>query len=407
MKNPRSGFEELARETKLYPQESLAKKKEGKKHLFIGIPKEISRQENRLGLTPQAVALLVNRGHEVWIESGAGVKSKFPDNEYSDCGAKIVYSHKEAFQGDVILKVEPPTKEEIEFLKPGKTLISALQLGEQTGEYINQINQKKIKAVGYELMEDRVGGLPVVRAMSEIAGNAAILIAAEYLSSVSNGMGILLGGVTGVPPAKVVILGAGTVGEYAARAALGLGAQIEIYDSYIYRLRRIKHALIHPVYTALIDSARLADSLHDADVVVGAIRAEHGQNRCIVTEEMVANMKSESIIVDVSIDQGGCIETSEVTSHNNPVFRKYDVIHYCIPNIASRVARTATTAFSNIFTPLLLRIAEAGGVEDFIFSNKGFMKGVYSFHGSLTNYDIGRKFNIKSKDLNLLMAARF
>ncbi len=403
----KSGLEALARERSLYPQESLQKSKEGSNSLFIGIPKEISRQENRVGLTPQAVAVLVNNGHEVWLESDAGRKSKFPDNVYSDSGAKIVQSHEEAFKPEIILKVEPPTKEELQYLKPGKTLISALQLGAQSAEFINEINAKKITAVGYELIEDKVGSLTVVRAMSEIAGSTVMLIAAEYLNSVSDGKGVILGGVTGVPPTKVVILGAGTVAEYAARAALGLGVEIEIYDTHIYRLRRVRQMLGQQVFTALIDPATLADTLEDTDVVIGALRTERGKNLCVVTEEMVANMKSESIIIDVSIDQGGCIETSDVTSHKKPVFRKYDVIHYCVPNIASRVARTATMGFSNIFTPMLLRMADAGGVDDFIFSNKGFMKGVYSFNGSLTNEDIARKFGLKSKDLNLLMAARF
>jgi len=408
MTNPyKSGLEALARERSLYPQESLLKTKEGGKSLIIGVPKEISRQENRVGLTPSAVAVLVNNGHEVWVESDAGIKSKFPDNEYSDCGAQIVQSHPEAFKPEIILKVEPPTKEELQYLKPGKTLISAMQLGDQSAEFIAEINSKKITAVGYELIEDKVGSLTVVRAMSEIAGSTVMLIAAEYLNSVSNGKGVILGGLTGVPPTKVVILGAGTVGEYAARAALGLGVEIEIYDTHIYRLRRIRQMLGQQLFTSLIDPATLADTLVDTDVVIGALRTEKGRNLYAVTEEMVANMKSESVIIDVSIDQGGCIETSRLTSHKKPVFRKYDVIHYCVPNIASRVARTATMGFSNIFTPMLLRMGDAGGVEDFIFSNKGFMKGVYSYNGSLTNADIGRKFGMKSKDLNLLMAARF
>jgi len=403
----KEGLERLAKERSIYPQESLLKIKKDNKALFIGIPSEISWQEKRVPLTPEAVGILVNNGHEVRIETNAGKGSKFFDNEYSDNGAKIVYSHKEAFEADIILKVEPPTADEIEFLAPQKTLISALQIGEQTSDFINAINSKRVTAIGYELLEDKVGGMPVVRAMSEIAGSTVMLIAAEYLNSVSNGKGIILGGITGVPPTKVVILGAGTVGEYAARTALGLGANIEIYDNQIYRLRRIRHLLSQQVYTSLIDTTTIAESLMSADVLIGAMRAEKGRNKCIVTEEMVANMKSESVIIDVSIDQGGCIETSQATTHKNPVFRKYDVIHYCVPNIASRVAGTATLAFSNFITPMLLSIGDAGDIEDFIFSHKWFMKGVYSYNGSLTNADIARKFNLKSKDLNLLMAARF
>ncbi len=403
----KKGLEKLAQEQKLYPQESLMKIRGGKKSLFIGIPKEISRQENRVSLTPDAVTLLVNNGHEVWVESGAGNTSKFFDNDYSDCGARIVYSTKEVLEAQIILKVEPPTRKEIEYMKPGSALISAVQIGDQTAEYLNALNKKRITAIGYEFIEDKVGGMPVVRAMSEIAGSTVMLIAAEYLNSVSNGKGIILGGVTGVSPTRVVIIGAGTVAEYAARTALGLGAHIEIFDNQIYKLRRIRQLLGTQVYTSLIDSALLAESLINADVVIGAIRSEHGSNRSIVTEEMVANMKSESIIIDVSIDQGGCIETSEVTSHKKPVFRKYDVIHYCVPNIPSRVAKTATMAFSNIFAPMILKIGDEGGIDDMIFSHKWFMKGVYAFNGTLTNTHIARKFHMKSKDLNLLMAARF
>lgn len=402
----KSGFEELAKETSLYPQEALLKVKSKKNKLFIGIPKEIALQENRVTLTPAGVALLVNNGHEIWLETGAGIASKFSDNEYSEAGAQIIYSHKEVFQTDIVLKVEPPTPEEIGFLKPGKTLISALQLGNQSAEYINMLNQKKVTAIAFELIEDKVGGMPVVRAMSEIAGSAVMLIAAEYLSSVHNGKGIILGGITGVPPTKVVILGAGTVAEYAARAALGLGIDIQIFDDQIYKLRRIKHALGQQVYTSTIDPITLLKALKRADVVIGAKRYGDGRRGYIITEEMVGQMKPDSIIIDVSIDQGGCIESSELTTHDKPVFHKFGVIHYCVPNIPSRVARTATTAFSNIFAPILLEMEDSGGVNDMIFRNKWFMKGVYAYKGSLTNEAIGRKFNLKHKDLNLLMAAR-
>jgi alanine dehydrogenase len=401
-----SGLEELAKGRTLYPQEALLKVKESNKSLFIGIPKEIAFQENRVSLRPEAVSLLINNGHEVWVETGAGNASKFSDQEYSDSGAKIKYSPQEVFEADIVLKVEPPTLEEIEYLKPGKTLISALQLGNQKSEFIEALNKKKITAVGFEFIEDKVGGMPVVRAMSEIAGSTVMLIAAEYLSSVNDGRGIILGGITGVPPTKVIILGAGTVAEYAARAALGLGAKIEIYDNHIYKLRRLKHALGHQIYTSTIDHANFSESLKSADVVIGAIRAEKGRVKCIVTEEMVSQMRQDSIIIDVSIDQGGCFETSHLTTHKKPIFRKHGVIHYCVPNIPARVARTATTAFSNIFTPILLHAAEMGGIEEMILSSKWFTKGVYSYKGSCTNIHIAQKFNLKHKDLSLLMAAR-
>jgi alanine dehydrogenase len=403
----RSGFEELAQESKLYPQESLLKIKKQHNTLYIGIPKENSFQENRLAITPDGVNLLIENGHQVRIETGAGKESRFTDKEFSDAGAKIVYSTDEVFKADIILKVEPPTLEEIQLMNPGKVLISALQLGNQTPEYLKAINNKKLTALAYEFIEDKVGGMPAVRAMSEIAGSTVMLIAAEYLSNVNNGKGILLGGITGVPPAKVVILGAGTVAEYAARAALGLGVDIQIFDNNIYKLRRLKHTLGQQVFTSTFNNVLLSDAIKQADVLIGAMRIEKGKMQIIISEEMVSTMKSGSVIIDVSIDQGGCIETSEITSHDNPIFTKYGIIHYCVPNIASRVPRTATTAFNNIFVPMLLQTSDEGGIDGMIFNNKWFMRGIYAYNGYVTNEHIANKFRVPYKDLNLLIAAQF
>jgi len=383
------------------------KEARGSTSLFIGIPKEVSLQENRVSLNPESVGLLVANGHQVVVETTAGIKAKFSDREYSEAGARISYNTQEVFKSNIVLKIEPPTPEEINYLVPGKTLISAFQIGNQTVDYLKALNEKRITGVAIEQIEDKVGGLPAVRAMSEIAGSTVIPIATEYLSSVNDGKGILLGGITGVPPTKVLILGAGTVAEFAARAALGLGAQIKVFDNHIYKLRRIKHALGQQIYTSTIDAATLIDSLKSADVVIGAIRAEKGKGSIVVSEEMVSSMKPDSIIIDVSIDQGGCFETSRLTTHSNPVYKKFGVIHYCVPNIASRVARTATNAFSHIFTPVLLQIAKAGSVEDMIFANRWFMKGVYTFKGNITNAEIGTKFKLKCKDLSLFIGTRF
>lgn len=403
----KTGFEALAKESTLYPQEALVKVKTNKKSFFLGLPKEISLQESRITLTPEAVALLVINGHQIRVESGAGLKSKFTDNEYSEAGAEIVDSAKEVYDASIILKIEPPTDKEIELLKPGKTLISALQIGDKDAKYMKNLLSKGITAVGFEYLEDKVGGFPIIRAMSEIAGSTSIQIAAEYLSSVKGGRGTILGGISGVPPTKVVILGAGTVAEYAARAAGGMGAEVRIFDNHIYKLRRIKHVLGQLVYTSTIDTVVLAETLKTCDVLIGAIRSEKGKNRIIISEEMVMGMKPDSIIIDISIDQGGCVETSKMTTLKDPIYRLHDVIHYCVPNIASRVARTATTALSNIFTPTILRAGETGGLDEMIFGHHWFMKGVYAYKGSLTNEHIAEKFAIKCKDLNLLMAARF
>ncbi len=379
----------------------------GGKALKIGLPVEISPQEKRVVLTPEAVRLLINNDIEVILESGAGNEAKFKDQDYADAGAKISYSRKEVFSADIVLKVDAPSESEIADMTPGACLISALQIEKQTPEFIKALNEKKITAVAFEYLEDKVGGMPVVRAMAEIAGSAVMLIASEYLSSVSEGKGLIMGGITGVPPTQVVIIGAGTVAEYAARTALGLGASIKVFDNHIYKLRRIKQLLGQQIYTSTIDNYSLSQALAEADVVIGALRAEKGKNKIVVSEEMVAKMIQGSIIIDVGIDQGGCFETSKMTTHENPVYRVHDIIHYCVPNIASRVARTASYSLSNIFTPIVLQMNDLGGAEEMIFTYKWFLRGVYTYRGSLTNAFLAKKFGLKHKELQLLLAARY
>ena len=401
-----SGFESLATSRAYFTQESMLAVETRKRKLFIGMPRETSLQENRLGLTPEAVQHLVSAGHDVVMEAGAGEPSKYADHDYSEAGAQIAYSTEEVFKADILLKVAPPTLEEIELLHSGQTLISALQMGSMTQEYISALSRKKINAIGFELMKDPSGARPVVRAMSEIAGSTVMLIAAEYLARSNEGKGIILGGITGVPPSQVVILGAGTVAEYAARAATGLGAEVKVFDNHLYKLRRLKHNLGMQLYTSTLDTFALSQQIRRADVVIGALAVEDGRIPFMVPEEMVASMASGSVIIDVSIDQGGCFETSEMTSHSSPIFRKYDVVHYCVPNIASRVPRTATNALSNIFTPILQEISQHGGINEVLFTNEHFRSGVYIYRGSLTNAMIAKKFNLRYKELGLLIAVR-
>lgn len=401
------GFQEVLQQTALYPQEMVATVGKTKKSLFIGLPKEISQQENRIALTPDSVALIVRNGHEVLIESGAGMNANFQDREYSEAGAQIVYSAKEVYQADIILKIEPMIESEFDLVKQSSIVISALHLPSRSEQYFRKMNELKITGIGFEIIQDKDGGLPVTRAMSEIAGSTVMLIAAEYLSSVKEGKGIILGGITGVPPTKVVILGAGTVAEYAARAAIGLGAEIKIFDREVYRLQRIKYAVGHNIYTSIIDSETLSDAIKRADVVIGALRGIEGRSPVVVTEEMISRMEENSIVIDVCIDQGGCVETSRMTNHKEPTFKYQGVIHYCVPNIASRVAATASVALSNIFTPFLLKSGTLGGLEEMIFADKDFMKGVYTYKGSLSNLAIAQAFGMRYKDLSLLMAARF
>ncbi|PJJ60186.1 alanine dehydrogenase [Hymenobacter chitinivorans] len=400
------GFESLATSRAYFTQESMLAVETRKRKLFIGLPRETSLQENRICLTPEAVKHLVNEGHEVVMESGAGEPSKYSDHDYSEAGATIAYSAKEVYEADIILKVAPPTQEEIDYLKANQTLISALQFGSLTAEYITAILRKKVNAISFELIKDPSGARPVVRAMSEIAGSTVMLVAAEYLARSNEGKGVILGGITGVPPSQVVILGAGTVAEYAARAATGLGAEVKVFDNHLYKLRRLKQNLGTMLYTSTLDTFVLNQQIRRADVVIGALNAEEGRIPFMVPESVVASMAPGSVIIDVSIDQGGCFETSEMTSHSKPVFRKYDVVHYCVPNIASRVPRTATNALSNIFTPILQEISQHGGINEVLFTNEHFRSGVYVYKGSLTNASIAKKFNMRYKELGLMIAVR-
>jgi len=391
----------------LIPKESPAPLKKGGRPITLGMPKETSTEEKRVVLSPEAIRILSQNGIEVLVETQAGERAKFSDQQFSDAGAKIAYSSKEVFAADVVVKVNAPTEKEIADMSPGACLISALQLEKQESSYIQALNLKKITALAFEYLEDKVGGMPVVRAMSEIAGSTVMLIASEYLSSVNEGKGLILGGITGVPPTQVVIIGAGTVAEYAARTALGLGANIKVFDNHLYKLRRIKQLLGQQIATSTIDNASLSQALAEADVVIGALRAEKGRNKIVITEEMVAKMIPGSVVIDVGIDQGGCIETARMTTHENPVYRTHDVIHYGVPNIASRVARTASYSLSNIFTPILLHMNDLGGAEEMIFTYKWFLKGVYTYRGSLTNAFLAKKFGLNHKELQLLLAARY
>jgi len=384
------------------PQEEVLEVQKSNQQLQIGIPKETCLQEKRVALTPDAVELLVENGHELIVETGAGESAHYSDADYSEAGAKIVYSAKEAFEADMILKIEPPSLVEIDLMKHNQTLISALQLKTQQKEYFQKMMKKGVTALSFEDMQDDEGIVPVVRSMSEIAGSTSILIASEYLSNANNGKGFMLGGVSGVPPTEVVIIGAGTVGTFAARTALGLGASVKVFDKSLTKLRRLQSMLNNmPIYTCVIQPKILEKALMRCDVAIGAIRSNNGRTPCVVTEDMVRSMKAGSVIVDVSIDQGGCVESSELTSHDEPVFRKFDVIHYCVPNIASRVSRTASFSISNILAPVLLNIGEKGGIDDLLFLNKNVRQGLYLYKGSLTNKSIGEWFDLPYTESDL------
>jgi len=388
----------------IMPKEEMLEVKPGFKKLEIGIPKESSFQEDRVTLTPDSVGFLVDNGHSVLIEKGVGLGSNFSDQEYLDKGAKIAYSRKEVFKANIILKIEPPTKEEISFINNGQQLISAIQTSTQSENYFNALNKKNISALAFEFIKDQQNKLPFVRTMSEIAGNTSILIASEYLSTVNKGKGLMLGGISGLTPTNVVIIGAGTVGEYACRASLGLGSSVIVFDDSITKLRRLQNNINHRVSTSTLQPKALLKALIRADVVIAALQIGEGRVPCVVSENMIQRMKKGAVIVDVCIDQGGCFETSQLTSHKKPIFIKHDVIHYCVPNIASRVARTASMAISNIITPILILMGEEGGMENTIRKYDYLREGVYSFNGNLTNKVLSKRFNMPFVDLDLIMS---
>ena len=404
MKRTDPGRFTLTASSGLMPKEEMLEVSKTNQQLFIGLPAEGTLQENRVALVPEAVARLVHNGHEVVVETNAGKGAHYEDKDFSEAGARIVYSSEEVYKAEIIIKVDPPTLEEINWMKPGQCLISALQLSVQPENYLKQLLKKKVTAIAVDFIRDRDGGYPFVRSMSEIAGNTVILIAAEYLSNVNKGKGLMMGGVLGVPPTEVVILGAGTVGEYATRAALGLGSSVKVFDNSLQRLSRLQNNIGSRIYTSTVHPDVLANALRTADVVIGAIRSKKGRAPILVSEDMVSDMKFGSVIIDVCIDQGGCIETSEVTDHAHPTFIKYGVVHYCVPNIASRVAQTASMALSNIFSPMMLQMADSGGINNMMRFDEGFRNGIYTYNGAVTNEYLAKTFDLPFRDLNLILA---
>lgn len=389
----------------LLPQEEMLEVKKSRRQLTIGIPKEDHKYESRVALTPEAVEQLIDQGHQVIIESEAGKSANYQNTDYSESGGMIVDEKKEVFQSDIILKIAPLTLEEIDMLHDQKLVISSLHLNNQTKEFIRKLMEKKMTAISFENIKDEHNCHPVVRSMSTIAGTTSILIAAEYLSNVRGGKGVMLGGISGITPAEVIILGAGNASESAVRAALGLGAHVKVFDNSVHRLRRLQNNIGQRLYTSVFHKKVMTRALRSADVLIGAMYLIEQGPRYVITEEMVKEMKKGAVIIDISIDQGGCIETSECRTQQDPAFTKHGVIHFCVPNLPSRVARTASIAISNVFLPLLIQMGESGGLTPFLKDDAGVRNGVYIFNGILTNDFIGKHFGIPSKDIELLMAA--
>ena len=375
------------------------------KKLVLGIPYELDKNENRVCLTPESVQILVSMGHTVLLQRGAGMNANYSDTEYCDSGAFIVETATEVYTADIVLKATSVSLPEARLMHDKQIILSPLKLFGLRKEAVMEMMQKKVTALGFDFIKDEDGFYPVMRIMSEIAGNCAIMIASEYLGNSRGGKGVILGGISGITPTEVVILGAGTLGEYAARTALGLGATVKVFDHSVNRLRQLTTKLGQRIYTSVFHKPVLERALSTTDVLVGAMRCFGNEEDIVVSEEQVKLMKRGSVIVDLSIDQGGCIGTSGPTTHEHPTYAYEGVIHYCVPNVLSRVARTASIAFSNVFLPLLQEVAWAGGFPNAIRNNAGLRNGVYIYNGILTKEAIADKFGLLSRDINLLIAA--
>jgi alanine dehydrogenase len=386
-------------------EETLDVKPKGTQ-LHIGIPKEIAFQENRIALTPEGVSVLVSNGHNVVMEHKAGDGSKYSDRDYSEAGAKIVYDKADVFKAPILVKSAPVVEEDLPLLQLNQTIISPIHLSAMKREFLEKMIEKRITGLSFENLKDDSGNYPIVRSMSEIAGGAIMLIAGQFLGCANDGKGVLLGGISGIPPTKVIIIGAGIVGEVATRTALALGASVKVFDNDVYKLKRLQNNLGVRVWTSVIEPKILAKQLKTCEVAVGAISSQFGRTPVVVSEEMVAAMRPGSVIIDVSIDRGGCFETSEITSHKKPTFMKHGVIHYGVPNIPSGFARTASQAISNVLMPLLLEISEEGGIDEIIWHNFNLRNGIYLYKGHLTNFYLSQRFDLKFTDLNLLIASR-
>ena len=388
----------------LFPEECLLREIARQPRLSIGIPKENTEVETRLALTPEGVAIVTEEGHSIYIQRGAGEGMSYSDLQFSEAGAFIVDEASEVFGTDIVLKIAPPTIDELNLMQDRSSILSMLQLTNLSADCIKLMMKKKMNAIAYELIRDEQKAFPVVSSISEIEGNTAIAVAAELMSNERGGKGLLLGGIAGITPTEVLILGAGITGSVAARTALALGAQVKIFDHDINKLRKIQHYLGQQVFTSVIQPAVLFRALATADAVIGNLRYISGSERFMVSEDLVKTMKPGAIIIDMSVDQGGCFETSECRTLKNPVYEKHGIIHYCVPNISARVARTSSMALSNIFAPILLKVGNSGSIKSAISESSGFCHGAYIFGGVLVNHLIGDYYGITSNDIGLLLA---
>jgi alanine dehydrogenase len=352
--------------------------------MIIGVPKEIKDHEARVGVTPAAAKALTEAGHTVLVETHAGAQSGFPDHEYQDAGAEIVGDAGYAWgKADTVVKVKEPIESEYVYFREGLVLFTYLHLA-PLPDLTDKLLRSGVIGIAYETVRDRQGTLPLLTPMSEVAGRMSVQVGAAYLQREHGGRGILLGGVPGVPPAHVTIVGGGIVGTNAARIALGLGAKVTLVDLNLNRLREIDDIFNGRVYTLASNSYNLAHSTHEADLVIGAVLIPGATAPKIVTRAMVSKMKKGAVIVDVAIDQGGCVETARPTSHSDPSYTEYGVVHYCVTNMPGAVPHTSTLGLTNATFPYLLRLANLGA-RDALRQDPGLAEGLNTWMGKLTH----------------------
>ena len=401
----------LSAEAALLPLEQRKAVGERQQRLRVGVPSEAPNGERRVALAPYAAALLIANGHEVRIEAGAGEAAQFADVEYAEAGCEVAESAGEVYpESDLVAKVFPPRPDELAMLRERQVLISALHLGGLQPDTLKGLMDLRVTGIGFEFIADADGTLPIVRMMHEISGSVAVQTAARLLESDAapggqGGRGVMLGGISGVPPATVVILGAGVIGEWAARTALGFGAHTIVLDTDLPALRAIEHVLDRRVTTAMANPTYVESAVKNADVVIGAAMSSGQRSPVVVTEEMVAGMRQGSVVVDLVIDQGGCIGTSRPTTPDEPTFVAHGVVHHCLPNLPSCVARTSTYALSNALVPFLLEIGEAGSINDALWSNVSLRTGTYVYRRHLTKKSLATMFGMPHRDIELLIAS--
>ena len=396
----------LPLETTLLPLEQRQRIGEKGRTMRVGVPSESDNAERRVALAPYAARILVDAGHEVSVEAGAGSLAHFSDEEYAEAGARVVDTPTELYAAsELVVKVFPPRADELTLMQDRQILISALHLGGLTAETLKGLMDLRATGIGFEFITDADGTLPIVRMMHEISGVMAVQTAARLLESAAGGRGLVLGGISGVPPSTVVILGAGVVGEWAARSALGYGAQVIVLDTDLAALRALEHYLDRRVTTAVANDQYVRQAVQNADVVIGAMLTAGQRSPVAVTEETIRAMKPGSVIVDLVMDQGGCIETSRPTTLDDPTFVLHDVVHHCVPNLPSNAARTATYALSNVLIPYVLDIGDAGSINDALWTNVSLRTGTYVYRRHLTKKSLATMFAMPHRDIELLIAS--